>query len=67
MHFRLQSGTRHGRERPVAAFRSLWRCPERQSHSRPANQQVQGFRFRHHDQLRRSSRSHPVAQWLHAR
>lgn len=67
MHLRVQPGAGHGGERPLAAVRPVRRRAERQSDPRPADQQVQRIRLRHHDQLRRSPRCHPVAQRLHTR
>ena len=66
MYFRVQSGTGYGGKCPVAALRSLRRRPERQSHPRLANQQMQRLRIRHYDELRRSSRGYSVPQRLHA-
>ena len=66
MYFRVQSGTGYGGKCLVAALRSLRRRPERQSHPRLANQQMQRLRIRHYDELRRSSRGYSVPQRLHA-
>merc|ERR1711911_317729 len=66
VYFRVQSGTGYGGKCPVAALRSLRRRPERQSHPRLANQQMQRLRIRHYDELRRSSRGYSVPQRLHA-
>ena len=67
MYLRLQPGPGDGGEHPVAAVRPLRRRPERQGDPRPADQQVQGLRLRHHDQLRREPGGHPVAQRVHPR
>lgn len=67
VHLRVQPGPGDGGERSVAAVRSIRRRPERESNTRPANEQVQGLRLRHDDQLRRGGGRDTVAQRLHAR
>ena len=67
VHLRLQPGTRHRGEHPLAALRPFRRRSEHQGHPRPSDEQVQGIRLRHHDQLRRVSGRNPVPQRLHPR
>lgn len=67
VHLRVQPGAGDGGERAVAAVRAVRRRAEREGDPRPADQQVQGLRVHHHDQLRRGRGRDPVAQRLHAR
>ena len=83
MYLRVQSGARDRGEHPLAALRTLRggaECQGRISdgsllnsplscpgHPRFTDEQVQGLRLRHHDELRRGSRGHPVPQRLHPR
>lgn len=50
----------------MAAVWPIRRRPERQSDSRPADQQMQGLWFRDDDQLRRGTGGDPIAQRLYA-
>lgn len=50
----------------MAAVWPVRRSPERQSDSRPADQQMQGFWLRDDDQLRRGTGGDSIAQRLHA-
>jgi hypothetical protein len=67
VHLRVQPGAGDRGERAVAAVRAFRRRAERQGDPRPADQQVQGLRLCHHDQLRRGRGRHSVAQRLHPR
>lgn len=66
VHLCLQPGARDGGKHLVAAFRAVRSRTKRESHPRPTNQQVQGLRLRHHDQLRRVSGGDPIAQRIHS-
>jgi len=66
VHLRLQPRARDRGEHPLAALRALRGRAERQGDPRPADQQVQGLRVRHHDQLRGGAGGHPVSQRVHA-
>lgn len=67
MHLRLQPGPGDGGKCPLAAVRPVRSGPERQGDQGPADEQVQGLRLRHDDQLRRGRRCRPVPQRVHPR
>lgn len=63
---RVQPGAGYRREPAVATVRTIRRGTVGEGDPRSADQQVQGLRLRHDDQLRRSVGRHTVAERLHA-
>lgn len=63
----LQPGTGNRRKCPMAAIRAVRRRTERKGHARLVDAQVQRFRFRNDDQLRRGPVGGGGTQWIRTR